>query len=60
MVEAFGRTLTEPAICTFTGSDLATEEFAQQFGDALRLHHPFSNEPFTKDSWSAQSLPSSI
>ena len=32
-------------------SDIATEEFVRDFGDVLRIHHAFSNEPFSKDKF---------
>lgn len=34
-----------------SGSDFATDKFASFLGDILRLHHSFSNEPFTKDKF---------
>src|SRR5262245_45705759 len=50
-VDAFVRALIAPPACTFTGSDFATEVFAHQFTDVLRLHHHGSSEPFTKDKF---------
>lgn len=50
-VEAFIRALKEPPICTFRGSDFATEAFAHQVADVLRFHHHVSAEPFTKDKF---------
>jgi Type II site-specific deoxyribonuclease len=50
-VEAFVKVLQQPAVCTSRRSDFATELFAQEFGDVLRLHHHFSAEPFTKDKF---------
>ena len=32
-------------------SDIVTEEIMQDLGDALRIHHCFSNEPFSKDKF---------
>lgn len=32
-------------------SDVVTEDFAEAFGDVLRLHHTVSSEPFTKDKF---------
>lgn len=32
-------------------SDLVDERFLADFGDTLRLHHCFSNEPFSKDKF---------
>lgn len=33
------------------GSDLVNAKFLSDFGDALRMHHCFSEEPFTKDKF---------
>lgn len=32
-------------------SDIATIDFMESFGEILRIHHYFSNEPFTKDKF---------
>ena len=34
-----------------TRSDLFDEETLQNFGDAMRVHHSFSAEPFSKDKF---------
>lgn len=42
----------EPAEFTLTlDSDLVDDCFLQDFGDALRIHHSFSKEAFTKDKF---------
>jgi hypothetical protein len=36
---------------SYSKSGFATESFVHRFGDALRLHHLYSSEPFTKDKF---------
>lgn len=36
---------------TLSNSDLFDQETLQNFGDAMRVHHSFSAEPFTKDKF---------
>jgi hypothetical protein len=35
----------------FQDSDLVTDAVLQDFGDAVRIHHCFSQEPFSKDKF---------
>ena len=49
LVEALVDTLATPLVFTASGEDFATKEFAERFGDILRVHHLFSHEAFTKD-----------
>ncbi len=49
-IETVVSRFNEPAIFTKTpSSDLVDDCFLQDFGDALRIHHSFSTEAFTKD-----------
>ncbi|HVL69265.1 MAG TPA: hypothetical protein VM364_18555 [Vicinamibacterales bacterium] len=50
-VGAFARALAEPPDVTCGKAGFATLDFVHRFGDALRLHHLFSHEPFTKDKF---------
>jgi hypothetical protein len=36
---------------TIHRSDLFDEELLRNFGEAMRVHHSFSAEPFSKDKW---------
>jgi len=48
VVQAFGK---EHKFWRLDGSDLVSPCLLQDFGDALRIHHCFSREPFTKDKF---------
>jgi hypothetical protein len=50
-VGAFARALADPQDVTCGKDGFATLDFVHRFGDALRLHHLFSHEPFTKDKF---------
>jgi len=43
--------MAQPITPTAYHSDFAGERFIADFGDTLRLHHVFSEEPFTKDKF---------
>jgi type II restriction enzyme len=51
-IEAVVDQLQRPArFESWSGSDLVTPCVLEDFGDALRIHHCFSAEPFSKDKF---------
>ncbi|MEO6671111.1 MAG: hypothetical protein ABIN36_16635 [Ferruginibacter sp.] len=50
-IESVVDILNCPQRCTFHKQNLMKEDWALSFGDALMIHHAFSNEPFTKDKF---------
>lgn len=50
-IEKVTEQFQRPFLFTLKDSDIFTEQFVQEFGDTLRIHHCFSNEAFTKDKF---------
>lgn len=50
-VADFVKALANPPESTCSGVGFASQEFVDRLGDALRIHHLFSLEPFTKDKF---------
>ena len=50
-IESVVDILNCPQRITFHKQKLMKEDWAISFGDALMIHHAFSNEPFTKDKF---------
>ncbi len=50
-VAAFARALATPPASTCRNKGVINQAFVDRLGDALRIHHMFSLEPFTKDKF---------
>lgn len=50
-VAEFAMALASPPESTCQGTGVLTQAFVDRMGDALRIHHMFSLEPFTKDKF---------